>query len=138
MTKLVSRKVFSKRLLESIGNKDPEELGKLALDMMSNIDKMYNEIGVVDEEEEFEFEHTIPLASEMQDQYNSLREEYYKRFGGLPAAVDSTTAQIPASQPLDNTITTLIDPNTGEQVTIKEGGSAGFVEENEIFREEDT
>lgn len=85
MANLTSRKVLKKRLLEAIGNASPVELGKLAVDMMSDIDAVYDEAGVVEGDGET-FEYSFAgdrINREIERQLADLKDEYARRFSGV-------------------------------------------------------
>lgn len=116
MVTLTTRNELKRRLLESLGNADPAEIGRLALDMMSDIESVYSESGI-DETgagEDGRFEYTRPAQVDVVNraEYDNLRNEYMKRFGGSMG--DQTT---PPSQPADDDLSIQIDPVTGEEET---------------------
>lgn len=135
MARLKARRAYQKRLLESIGNKSPEELGKLAMDMMRDIDTIYSEAGVDDSaEDEFDYDFSRSQRErELEDMYGRMREEYHRRFAGLPVAVDSTTPQIPGDEPMADDMTIGIDPHTGVEVVREGNGIEELVSESDIF-----
>lgn len=138
MATLGTRRSYKARLLAAIGNQSAEELGALAIDMMENMNKIYDEDRIDDSTSENDtIEYVRPQQSEREmelaRQYTKLHEEYTRRFTGLPAAVDSTTAEIPESQPLADDITLGIDPSTGLEESVEGNGVGELVSEKEIF-----
>lgn len=116
MVVLTTRNELKRRLLESLGNADPAEIGRLALDMMSDIESVYTE-SEIDESgagEDGRFEYTRPAQVEVVNraEYDALRNEYMQRFGGSMG--DQST---PPQQPADDDIEIQIDPVTGEEET---------------------
>lgn len=135
MARLKARRTYQRRLLESIGNKSPEELGELAMDMMRDIDTIYNEAGIDDSSAD-DFDYNFSKSQRelgLEDMYRRLREEYHRRFVGIPDPVDSTTAQIPGAEPRADDITIGINPDSGVEETREGNGMEELVSEEEIF-----
>lgn len=138
MATLGTRRSYKARLLSAIGNQSAEELGALAIDMMENMNRLYDEMQIDDSTAENDtIEYVRPDSSEREKelaiQYSRLHEEYTRRFSGLPAPVDSTTAEIPETQPVADDITIGIDPHTGREETRLGDGIEELVAEEEIF-----
>lgn len=135
MATLARRNFYKRRILESIGNKSPEELGALAMDMMENMDRVYAEAGIDDsvdgDDDYFEYNRISPSEQEIEweKQYNRLHEEYVKRFSG------TGSEEIPAKQPPADDITIGINPDSGVEETAEGSGPQELVSEEEIFGE---
>lgn len=150
MVELLRRRDLKKRLLEAIGNSSPEELGRLAMDLMENVDRIYGEAGVDDttgmsETEEngsayFQWSMESPSAEAYKqlyaEEYGRLKDEYKRRFAGIEVNNEDHT-DVPIAQPKDDDIQIAIDPHTGVEETIRTDGESERVEENTIFGEDD-
>lgn len=140
MATLTRRNSFRKRLLESIGNQSAEELGALALDMMENTDRVYQELGVQDDGDGDYFEYTRPIESEeftaLQKSFNDLHEEYKRRFSNVHEQNSGNPDELPSSQPEADDMTLGIDPHTGVEMTEEGNGQQELVKEDDIFGEE--
>lgn len=129
MATLMNRRLMQRRLLEAIGNKNPEELGQLALDMMKNTEAVYNEIGIVEGEEDY-VDYTLP-ASVDNSAYERLEALYKERFSGVPANNDIPRQDIPVRQPAVDDIMITVDPDSGETKTYEVGDKEIFGEDFE-------
>lgn len=117
MVVLTTQAQLKKRLLESLGNQDPAEIGRLALDMMSNIESVYTEVGVDETSagEDGTFTYARPDTVEVVNRadYDALKQEYMRRFSGSMGDQSD-----PPKQPPDDDISIEIDPVTGEEETV--------------------
>lgn len=137
MATLYSRRYMNRRVLETLGNKDPEELGRLLLDMMENSNNLYNELGLNDgENDTFEYTRDMKSPDENGDAYLRLQEEYKRRFSGLnnQDSYSSNDIDIPLKQPRDDTITEFIEPNSGQAIEII--GEEPIINDRDIFGDE--
>lgn len=124
MATLMNRRLMQRRLLEAIGNKNPEELGQLALDMMKNTEAVYDEIGIIEGEEDY-VDYTLP-ASVDNSAYERLEALYKERFSGVPSNNDIPREDIPVRQPPADDIMITVDPDSGETKTYDVGDKEIF------------
>lgn len=116
MVKIGTRKYYRRRLLEAIGNQSPEELGKLAIELMENTEKVYEEAAITDrvEEDTFDYERSND-EDNYKEMYDNLKSEYEARFGG-------SLSEEPLKQPLADDITLQMNPNTGTEQKVEGNG----------------
>lgn len=141
MAQLRTRKYFNKQILTAIGNKDPEEIGRLVLDMMENTNRLYDELSLDEsqagEDDYFDYVYTRPESDvgnvPNMDAYQRLMDEYTRRFSGIDN--EDNTPENPVAQPPVDTITIGINPNTGTEET-RLGENMDLVKEEDIFGEE--
>lgn len=139
MATLRRRAAMQRRMLESIGNKSPEELGRLVLDMMENTNMLYNDLGIDDAGEGDTFEYDLPNlaivreAEQRSRDYENLRKEYARRFSGVNDN-NSGGNELPLDQPAVDDIMVQVDPDTGVTETYDIG--AGTVDDKDIFGED--
>lgn len=116
MVKIGTRKYYRRRLLEAIGNQSPEELGKLAIEMMENTERVYDEAGIVEGEgDAFDYERVPSDQNNYEQMYKDLRNEYEARFGG-------SLGEEPLVQPPADDITLAMNPDTGTEVKVEGNG----------------
>lgn len=129
MVKIGARKYYRRRLLEAIGNQSPEELGKLAIEMMENTERVYDEVGIVEGEgDAFDYERAPSDPNNYEQMYNDLRNEYEARFGG-------SLGEEPLAQPPADDITLVMNPDTGTEVKVEGNGGEdpNAVYDDDIF-----
>lgn len=129
MVTIGTRKYYRRRMLESLGLQNPEEIGKLALDLMENTENLYQELGINDsvENDVFSYESPVNDGEKYRKMYDDMREQYMQRFGGSLGE--------PAAQPKADDITQEINPDTGVMVTAEGNGAEDPNEsyEDDIF-----
>lgn len=114
---LTTQAQLKKRLLESLGNQDPAEIGRLALDMMSNIESVYSEVGidesVAGEDGTFTYKRPEQVEVVNRAEYDALKDEYMRRFSGSLGNQSE-----PPTQPLDDDIVIETNPDSGQEETV--------------------
>lgn len=106
----------------AITSESPEELGKLLIQTVSEMDSLYKELGINQspgEDGYMDYEYS-PADQQYRSQYEALRNEYRERFGGVHQPNDrNTESEIPYNQPAVDDILIEIDPHTGVEKTRK-------------------
>lgn len=134
----IRRKTYHKKALEdAILKGDIEALGRVAMDMMQDIERVYDEAGVEDGDSEEYLAHSFTSGNNYEGMYNDLRLEYQRRFANLPEEGESFAVQIPQSQPAADDINIGVNPHTGQVVTVIGDGVEEMVSEEDIFGRED-
>lgn len=132
MATLRSRKLYKKRLLEALGNGSPAEIGKIAIDMMSDIDAIYDEGEVAEadtDEETFEHSFRREVDRAAQEELDKIKAEYAARFSGTGVK----------DEPMGNIRDISEDQKQPEMeetvIESPEGNETVVVKENDIFEE---
>lgn len=104
----------------AITSESPEELGKLLMQTVAEMDGLYKELGINQspgDDGYMDYEYN-PADSQYKTQYEALRNEYRERFGGVKQPNDpNTEIDIPYIQPKVDDILIEIDPHTGVEKT---------------------